>query len=408
MENSLKAIFVYYIIKRFSCCTICKCSLKLIETIATVRKMIIELSLTNFRNFDKAQLQLSPGLNIILGDNGMGKSNLLEAAYLCGFGRSFRGKGHTYVRFGEEFCRIDGKNMQNDVVQVIYLSGGTRNILFNGKKLMRISELLGRFPGTYVGPQEVQIVSGAPSQRRKLLDEHICQFDPIYTQELYNYNRSVQQRNASLRQVARNEIAGGMILIETIDEKVAEHGANVIRGRLKFIEELTPIASEIFSTLTGENTGELNLEYISAIADNPAVDNLAQIFMEKLAGHRSRDRKFFQTTVGPHRDDLNICIGELAAKYFASWGQARMISLGLYLGAAKLLSERVGRVPTLLLDDALAELDPNRAGTALELLPVIGQTIVATPHPSHLDDIENCKKFVFSEPGKLRREIEQS
>ncbi len=361
--------------------------------------MLKTLSLYNYRNFSSIELEFSSGLNLILGENGAGKTSLLEAAYLCGFGRSFKGHKQTFLKMGEDFGKILGIGEQRNEVQFLFIPDGERKIMFNSKRILKISELLGKFPITYIGPGEVMAVAGSPSVRRMLIDSHLCQFDAEYTSLLYHYHRSVRQRNASLRAIANQEAAGGTVLIDAWDEKVAKTGAEIISHRLKFIENLAPIASEIFRTIAGEQVGELSIKYRCTIAENPEIDDLEALFFAKLAGQRNYSMKTFDTKIGPHRDDMDIFLDNLPAKQFASWGQVRMISLALYLGAAKILSEHTQPLPTLLLDDALAELDPNHANAALKFVPNIGQTIVATPHPAQIKNIENAKIFEFSQPG---------
>lgn len=367
--------------------------------------MLTILSLENYRNFESAELQFSPGLNIIIGDNGTGKSNLLEAVHLCGFGRSFRGHGQTFLRFGAPFSRIYARNEDRNEIEIIFPDGAERKISFNGKPLPRIAELLGKFPMTYIGPGEVMLVAGSPSVRRKLIDSHLCQFAPEYTDWLYQYRHSVRQRNASLRAVANEDIAGGTVLIDAWDEKVAELGEKIIAKRIGFIKNLSPLASDMFSAIAGDEAKKLSVEYECTVAENPAVADIREIFLQKLLAHRNYDFKFFQTTIGPHRDDIKISLDNLPAKLFASWGQVRMISLALYLGALQILSEHSSATPTLLLDDALAELDPKRSRTAMEIFPKICQTLVATPHPDQVKDVTNAKIFQFTAPGVVREMI---
>ncbi|MCD6595716.1 DNA replication/repair protein RecF [bacterium] len=363
--------------------------------------MIISLKLINYRNIPSAEIELSPHLNIIFGENGVGKSNLLESAYICGFGRSFRGKSQQLVKFDSDFARVDARNPQHECIQLVFIPDGERNILFNNKKMPKISQLLGKFPITYVGPHQVMAVAGSPVERRELLDSHISQFDREYLGNLRNYIRCVHQRNAALRGVSQNDVAGGMILIDSWDEKIALNGASIIRARMKFIAELAPICSEIFSAISGNDDKNIELQYKCSVAENPSIENLEQYYLEQLKLRRNQDFKLFQTTIGPHRDDIKIKLDGLPARNFASWGQVRMIALALYLSSARIVSERIGRTPTILLDDALAELDPKRAQTVLKIAPEIGQIMVATPHPSHIINENNLKIFKFNEPGKI-------
>ncbi len=363
--------------------------------------MIKFLTLENFRNINDTELSFAPTLNIIFGENAFGKSNILEAIFLCGFGRSFRGYGQPLIRFDKEFAHIVGTDENRNVVEIFLRLDGNRNVLFNNKRLIRITELLGKFPTTYIGPQEVMVVAGSPSVRRALLDTHLCQLDVEYAENLLAYERAMRQRNASLRGISEGTMAGGVVLIDAWDEKISAYGTILLKKRVDFIRKLSVMAMEIFSAICGEDAYRLSIKYKSTIADNLEIDDLAALFMEKLAKIRKIDLLKFETTIGPHRDDVEIMLGNFAARLFASWGQVRIISLALYLGAARVLAEQTAKVPALLLDDALAELDPRRAKMALDIIPNIGQAFVATPHPEQIKNVDSGKIFTFLSPGNI-------
>ncbi|RKZ32940.1 hypothetical protein DRQ33_04990, partial [bacterium] len=252
-----------------------------------------------------------------------------------------------------------------------------------------------------IGPDEVQVIAGSPDNRRNIMDFHISQFDPDYVDNLSNYLRSIRQRNAALKGVARETVAGGMILIDSWDEKIANHGAKIIQKRIKFLQNIAPISADIYSAISGNENSQITLRYNCSIAENPMVDNLEEIFLKKLRLHRKRDIDTFQTTFGPHRDDIDIELDGLPARKFASWGQVRMIALSIFFSVAQMISEHIGRIPTILMDDALAELDPVRAKSVLEIAPQFGQIMVATPHPAHLIDNDSFRQLKFTAPGKI-------
>ncbi len=362
--------------------------------------MILQVELKNYRNIAHFRGELSGKLNVVYGPNGSGKSNFLEALYVCGFGRSFRGARQQIVKFDEEFARVSAKNPEKDFLEAVFLANGVKNFFLNGKKLSRLRDLLGKFPVVYVGPDEVNIVAGSPRKRRNFLDFTISQYDPEYVAELANYVNSVAQRNSALRGVAEKSVAGGMILIETIDEKVARHGAVVLEKRLKFLSAVVPVAADIFSAISGIDGAKLEVEYVASIGSaEPDRTRLERHFFDHLVRRRKTDLKTFTTPIGPHRDDIEIFLNGLPAKQFASWGQVRMISLALHLASARILEEKIARTPTVLFDDALAELDPQRSKAVLSVAPQFGQIVVATPHPEHL--IEGAKVFAFERPGEL-------
>jgi len=360
------------------------------------------IEMKDFRNFQTIKVEFSPTVNIIYGENGSGKSNLLEALYLCSFGKSFRGSKQPFVRFDCEFARIKTRNPDRESVEIIIRQNGRKQILLNTKRIPQYTKLLGHFPTTYIGPNEIMLVSGSPSVRRSMLDSHLCQFDPEYVQALIDYNNTVKRRNASLKGIAEKTLVGGMVLIETLDEQIAKLGCIINRGRLKFLKEIEINVKDYFENIFGPNAPELGLEYESTVCNDPMSEDYKKYFIKKLKYSRKKDLILTQTTIGPHRDDLKITLNDLPARTYASWGQARMISLAVYLAATKLTGDKARRIPTVLLDDALAELDNERAIRAIDIVPSVGQVTVVTPHHNISTTYSNTKRFKFLEKGVIQ------
>ena len=366
--------------------------------------MLANLKLKNFRNYEYAEISLSPTLNIITAPNGYGKTNLLEAIYLCGFGKSFRGTNQRFVNFDAEFARIEASAPERTKITIVIQADGTKKITLNEKGINKLSELLGYFPITYIGPGEIAVVSGPPSIRRKMMDAHICQFDPIYTETLISYHKILKRRNAALKGIAEQTIAGGMILLDTLEDQLANYGARIIAERMKFLDAISPLAADFFSTIHGEKAPEIKFIYQSTIQIPQDITKLTTALKTALESMRRRDLALFSTTIGPHRDDFTIVIDGLPARRFASWGQSRMISLAIYFSAAKLTGDKSRKIPTVLLDDALAELDPERARNALEIAPTVAQVVAVTPHEMPEVNAAKTKKFRMPEPGKIEEE----
>lgn len=363
-------------------------------------KMIDHIEISNFRNLESRRLKFDGKLNIIFGENGFGKSNLLESIYFCGFGKSFRTGTQQFVRFDAEHALIIGTNDDKDVLKVAFSSENAKNIILNNKKIARTSQLLGTFPTTFIGPEEIEVASGAPAIRRKLLDEHLCQTDFHYTNMLSSYKKNLEQRNGIMRISQYTRSPERELLIDSIDEICARDGSFITLRRMEYVSRIRNTAQELFNRISGDSAGLLDIKYISTVCDEPKLSVIVSAFCERLKKNRTGDIKLAQTTIGPHRDELEIYLNGNAARKFASRGQLRMISLALYLSAACDLSQNLGRVPTILLDDALAELDPSKAAAALELVPTLGQTIVATPHPHHVEfSTIALKKFIFAQSG---------
>ena len=306
-----------------------------------------------FRNYDKQEIILNAGTNLIYGDNAQGKTNILEGIYLCGTTRSHRGgKDADMIMFGEEEAHIRMEMERDDIPYRIDLHlkrNRSKGIAINGSPIRRASELIGLCDFIFFSPEDLGMIKNGPSERRRFMDILLCQLDRSYVNSLSSYHRALQQRNRLLR-----DLSFRPDLIDTLeiwDEQLCRYGTDVIRERKRFTEKLNEVIVSVHERLTG------GIEKIEALYD---IDTEEEYFREKLIRNRDRDIQQKITSAGPHRDDLLIRSNGTDLRKYGSQGQQRTAALSLKLAEIELVRRATDDVPVLLLDDVLSELDSNR------------------------------------------------
>ena len=329
------------------------------------------IELKNFRNYEDLDLKLDSGTNILFGDNAQGKTNILEAAYVSGTTKSHKGsRDKDMIRFGEDESHIrtivekQGKEYQLD----IHLKKNrSKGIAINKVPIKKASELFGILNMVFFSPEDLNIIKNGPSERRRFLDAEICQLDKIYLSDLTRYNKILMQRNRLLKDMQHQPQ-----LMETLpvwDMQLVEYGKRLIRRRRQFVEELSEIVTGIHRNISGKRE-ELVLRY------EPNID--AEFLEDELNRVREKDRKYAQTSVGPHRDDISFFIRGVDIRKFGSQGQQRTSALSLKLSEIELVRQTIHDTPVLLLDDVLSELDSNRQNYLLNSIHDIQTMITCT------------------------------
>lgn len=329
------------------------------------------IELKNFRNYEDLDLKFDSGTNILFGDNAQGKTNILEAAYVSGTTKSHKGsRDKDMIRFGEDESHIrtivekQGKEYQLD----IHLKKNrSKGIAINKVPIKKASELFGILNMVFFSPEDLNIIKNGPSERRRFLDAEICQLDKIYLSDLTRYNKILMQRNRLLKDMQHQPQ-----LMETLpvwDMQLVEYGKKLIRRRRQFVEELSEIVTGIHRNISGKRE-ELILRY------EPNID--AEFLEDELNRVREKDRKYAQTSVGPHRDDISFFIRGVDIRKFGSQGQQRTSALSLKLSEIELVRQTIHDTPVLLLDDVLSELDSNRQNYLLNSIHDIQTMITCT------------------------------
>ena len=316
--------------------------------------MIVEsIELQNYRNYEKLHMDFSDGTNLLYGDNAQGKTNLLEAIYVCSTTKSHRGsKDKEIIRFQQEESHIKLLVKKRDVpyrIDMHLKKNKTKGVAINGIPIRKASELFGIVNVVFFSPEDLNIIKNGPSERRRFLDLELCQLNKLYVHALIQYNRVITQRNKLLKDLVFHPEYEETL--DIWDEQMIQYGSQVIQFRQEFIEQLNNIILSIHKQLSGEEE-TLELFYEA----NTSIDQLKN----SLAKSRESDLRQKTTGVGPHRDDISFMGNGIDIRKFGSQGQQRTAALSLKLAEIELVKHLVNDYPILLLDDVLSELDGNR------------------------------------------------
>ena len=319
---------------------------------------INSISLENYRNISSLSLDFED-TNIIWGENAQGKTNLIEAIYLFTGSHSFRGtKDKDLIKFNENSCKLDlsffsNNRQQNAQIQI----GERKKILLNGITKKSSTALGDEIKAIIFSPVHLTMIKDGPSERRKFVDNALCQLKSNYSELLKNYNRTLIQRNSLLKKCESLEQVE--TFLDVWDINLAKTGAKIIFQRMKYIEAITPYIKDIFQGLSSGKE-EIDLKYIGADDYNIDIKDIEQKLYNSISTHHKADFFNQTTTKGPHRDDIEILINSKSARSFGSQGQQRSCVLALKLAEASLLKEMTDIEPVAILDDVMSELDEKR------------------------------------------------
>jgi len=339
-----------------------------------------KISIREFRNLERVDLELPPDGAVIIGDNGHGKTNFLEAIYYLQIMRSIRdARDQDLTRFDTTGFHISAHAHTPEAheISVGFDRGAKRKkVSIDGTEVRRLSDALGALPSVMFSPRDLELVSGSPAERRRYLDLVLALTDRKYLQALQHYRTNLAQRNAALRNATRRGSAANEQQIAVWEPALAEHGSVLIEARAKWVRDSSADFSDRLQGI-GEK-GDAQMRYVSPFADSEARhDVLLAAFEEK----RALDLRRGITHVGPHRDDLELTLDGRDLRLFGSAGQQRSAAIALRLLEAATLRKHAGAEPLLLLDDPFAELDIRRAARILVMLEErgLGQTILVVP-----------------------------
>jgi DNA replication and repair protein RecF len=352
------------------------------------------LHLHRFRNYRDREVQFDAQKTIVVGNNAQGKSNLLEAVELLATLKSHRtSRDRDLVRDGDAIARISAtvkRSYGEADIALTVKKQGRRVVTRNSENLRRQMDFLGAINAVQFSSLDLDLVRGSPDSRRSWVDTLLIQLEPIYAYILQQYNHVLRQRNALLKKIRNLEENQPSRELTTQlalwDAQLAAHGSRVTRRRARVLERLAPIAQSWHEQISGR-TEVLEIEYAPNVArsqDDP--EQVQQAFLEKIQQRRIAEQNLGTTVVGPHRDEVDLIINHTPARSYGSQGQQRTLVLALKLAELKLIEEVIGEPPLLLLDDVLAELDPNRQNQLLEAIQDRFQTIITTTHIHSFDN----------------------
>jgi DNA replication and repair protein RecF len=338
------------------------------------------LEARQFRNLEQVLLEPHPRFNVLSGDNGQGKTNVLEAIYLLGTLRSFRaGKTEEMVRFGAEqaLVRARVEKLATQRMLEVTLSPGHKNARVDAKSA-RATDYFGGFNVVLFAPEDLRLPKGPPSGRRRFIDRAVWNAHPAYLGEVQTYEKVLRSRNAVLRDGTKAQSDTSML--EVYDEQLAKAAVAIVTRRRALVDELSPAVRAAFERVT--QTGlALGIAYETDLD----ITNIEDSMRTKLVADRRRDLARGSTSSGPHVDDLELVLDGKSAKLYASQGQLRAIVLALKIAEIEFLREKLGDSPVLLLDDVSSELDPKRNAQLFDFLKSVPcQAFITTTHRGHV------------------------
>lgn len=344
---------------------------------------LLSLYLHNFRNYEEAEVSFSPQINFIQGENAQGKTNLLEALYLLSTGKSFRTSHLSeIVREGASFFYLQAHFVKDGIPQTVTLSfdGSIKKMEYNNTSYSNFTNLLGLLPTVLLAPEDVELVIGSPSERRRFLDIHLGQIDPLYVYHLGRYAKALKQRNCLLKQ---QSLQG----IESWEEILLQSSSYIHKKRAELIESLKAPTAETMQWIS-RNQDTLDLTYLPSLTDN-------------YQQSRAKELILGITLSGPHRDDVMILINQKDAKAFSSQGQKRCAVIALRLGQWAHFNRVNATPPLLSIDDFGVHLDDIRNDLLLSRLTQFGQVFVTSPYK-----LEKEKYFsLHVEKGEIYHEV---
>jgi len=334
-----------------------------------------EISLNDFRNYEKGYALFSRGLNVIYGGNARGKTNILEAVYLLSAARSHRlARENEMIRFGCRIAKITAKfssRGRDNIGEISIFSDKKKQIKINKAPIDKTSELIGYLNAVMFCPEDLRLVKGSPKERRRMLDLGICQVSKRYFHSLSQYLKALDQRNRLLKENPDSKT------LWVWDERLAEYGSDVIRFRKNYVDSLCERAAAVHHEICGE-TLEIRYKCGVSIEDFSDREIIKNQFCCDIKKNSDRERRFGISLTGPHRDDFDIVIDGREARLYGSQGQQRTAALSLKMGEVGLIRDNIGEPPVLLLDDVMSELDQSRQKYILENIKDIQVIITST------------------------------
>jgi DNA replication and repair protein RecF len=351
-----------------------------------------KLSLLNFKNYQEATLTFHPKINCFVGNNGMGKTNLLDAIHYLSFCKSFFNPIDSQnIRHDQGFFMLQGSYTLRGETEEIYC-GVKRNqkkqFKRNQNEYERLSEHIGLFPLVMISPSDNELIVGGSEMRRKFMDSIISQYDKVYLEKLIAYNNILSQRNALLKRFAETR-SFDSVSLEVWDDQLIMHGEGIFQKRKNFIKEFIPLFEKNYQYISGTNE-TVSLQYESKLNERD--------FKTALLSSMERDRVLQYTTTGIHRDDLDFRLQDQSLKKFASQGQQKSYLLALKLAQFEIIKEIKKVSPILLLDDIYDKLDETRFRKLITLVSSenYGQVFITDTHQQRIENLFNELKASFS------------
>lgn len=363
------------------------------------------LHLRNFRNHSDTTIDCGRGINFLLGNNGQGKTNVVEAiSYLCLTKSFYAGSDAQVLRFGEGMFEAEGRMVTDDgrphEVRAAYLAeSGEKYFMIDGRRIEPLSSVIGRFPIVIFSPEHGAVTTGGPAVRRKFADLAISQSSAHYFRTLLEYRGVLKQRNRVLLDLKLGR-AGEPGVLEAWDEQLIRLGCDVWARRAAFVAEISPMVREVYATFVdGAEEPSIVYDPLGTGAFPSSAGEAAEAFRAQLKAKERIERRFGTSLVGPHRDEFAFRLNGLDMRSFASQGQHKTFVIALKMAEFRYLRERCGETPLLLLDDVFAELDDERTARVVAYVENVGQAFLTSTHRDLLGSWnvgrDECRSFLI-------------
>lgn len=355
---------------------------------------IKSLSLKNFRNYDEAQIEFNDHINIIYGKNAQGKTNILEALYLCATSKSHRTtNSKEMIQFDQDESHVAVHLMRDQVeekIDVHLKKNNKKGIAVNKIPIKKLSELFGIMKIIIFSPEDLGLIKNGPKERRRFMDIELCQINPLYYYYLKNYHQVLKQRNNLLKEVKKNPSSQDQL--EVWDLQLIQYGHQVMKHRDLFIQELNPFFTSNHFNISGQKERSTIFYEKNTEADD---------FEKRLNKNRSYDIMTGSTSVGPHKDDMRFEINGIDIRKYGSQGQQRTAALSLKLSEIELIKQNGDENPILLLDDVLSELDDLRQSYLIHNIKNIQTIITCTGIEDFINSEIKMDNMIKIEGGKV-------
>lgn len=350
-----------------------------------------KIELSHYRNYKKEKIKLCDKVNIFIGDNAQGKTNILESIYILALTKSHRvGFENNIIENGYQACKIKGNLYDNNFLKELELlvNIDKKKVSINNKEIKKIADYISNMNVVMFCPNDLDIVKGSPQVRRNLLNIEISQLYPFYVNYLNEYNKILKNRNEYLKQLNINGMTDTRYL-EILDEKLIERGCDIYLYRKKYLDYINEKIKDIYKNIM--NIDDLNIIYETNIdIDSFEQETIKEKFRKKLKNNLKREIFQGMTLYGPHRDDFSFYIKDENLKYYGSQGQQRLAIISFKLAEVSLFKEEKNTSPILLLDDIFSELDIKKRNKLIKYIPLDTQTIITTT------DLKNIQKKILN------------
>ncbi|WP_461240082.1 DNA replication/repair protein RecF [Paucilactobacillus sp. N302-9] len=340
-----------------------------------------ELQLKNFRNYKQLSVDFAPGVNVLIGENAQGKTNLLEAIYVLALTRSHRSANdRELIGWQSSEASVSGrvKKQVDEVPLELQFSKNGKQAKVNHLEQARLSQYVGQFNVILFAPEDLSLVKGAPTLRRHFMDMEFGQMSSKYLYNSGQYRQILKQRNQYLKQLQTHK-AHDRVLLQVLSDQLAAYGAEVMVARAEFLVKLEHWANEVHQVISNQQE-QLTFRYVNQLKNNEelTVDGVYKELMELYAKNETREIEQGSTQYGPQRDDLHFLVNDKNVQTYGSQGQQRTTALSVKLAEIDLMKEQTGEYPVLLLDDVLSELDDTRQTQLLAAIQDKVQTFLTT------------------------------